>query len=327
MNDQNQQNALSKCIRSKIIEAHDADEHAHNLTNWQQEYDQISRGAFYGNIMEFSLRNIQVFKEHTSQALNQKCKVWPDSIWLGISAEDGSVDNNSTNSKGIRINGLPVEHNTIMCRPGNHEFELTTPEAFDIFGIVVNRAALLEVAAIHGVTLNWQELNKHCRLNVPPKTLTALRFLLNRLLASQHSDTQKKLQHDVVMMALLEVLQKETPNQTINQSYQHRKTVVDTARQYLSRHTNNPVTMTELCEVTNVSRRTLQYSFETIMGISPLQYLRMSRLNAVRRALQHAVGEQTIADIAAQWGFWHLSQFSHDYKHLFGKLPSECFKC
>jgi len=30
-----------------------------------------------------------------------------------------------------------------------------------------------------------------------------------------------------------------------------------------------------------------------------------------------------LSDIAARWGFWHLSHFAADYKSMFGELPSE----
>lgn len=76
--------------------------------------------------------------------------------------------------------------------------------------------------------------------------------------------------------------------------------------------------MEELCQLTHVSRRTLQYSFTTILGISPLQFLRLTRLNRVRRALRAASPEQSVTDIATYWGFWHLGQFAHDYKQQFG---------
>ena len=31
-------------------------------------------------------------------------------------------------------------------------------------------------------------------------------------------------------------------------------------------------------------------------------------------------------DVAARWGFWHLSQFAVDYKKLFGELPSRTLR-
>ncbi len=295
-------------------EAYDADVHANNLTNWQQEYDQTSRGSFYGRIVELPFDGLQVFCEHTSQALQQKCLVWPDSVWLGIPL---------AGQEESRINGLTIRSDTIMCRPGNCEFELTTPQHYDLYGLVVERAALVDMAAIHGVDLNWKELTDHGRLGVPSKTLDDIRFLLERLLSPHNSATPPRIQRDIVMMALLEVLSVETPRPAKTPSYYHRKKVVDSARQFLDHHLDEPVTVTQLCEVANVSRRSLQYSFESILGISPIQYLRISRLNGVRRNLVAARQGQSVSDIAAQWGFWHLSQFAKDYKQLFGESPSQ----
>lgn len=298
----------------RISEAYDADLHAGNLTNWQQEYDQTSRGGFYGRIVELPFDGLQVFCEHTSQALQQKCVVWPDSVWLGIPLAD---------QEESRINGLTIRPDTIMCRPGDYDFQLSTPQNYDLYGLVVDKVTLTDMASIHDVDINWKELTEYGRLGVPDKTLAEVRFLLARLLSVQNKETPPRLQQDIVMMALLEVLKVETPKPAKTQSYVHRKKVVDCARQFLDHHLDEPVTVTQLCEMTNVSRRTLQYSFESILGISPIQYLRISRLNGVRRSLVQAQHGQAVSDIAAQWGFWHLSQFAKDYKQLFGETPSK----
>lgn len=305
-------NAASESARC-TTEAQDADKHAHNLTNWQQEYDQISGGAFYGRLDELRLEDMQLFKEHTNQALRQQCKVWPDGLWLGIPAKD----------REGRINGQAVEHCNVLCRPGGCDFELITPERFDIFGIVINRNALLRTAQIQGVSLCEQTLLEHPRLCIPPETLAAIRYLMARLINPDAAPTLARLQRELVMMSLMELLQKEAPDRRISPSYSRRKTVVDKVKQYLAAHADTPLTMTGLCELTCVSRRTLQYSFESIMGISPLQFLRMARLNNVRRALSAADLHQPIADIAAYWGFWHGGQFAKDYRQLFGETPSE----
>lgn len=307
-------NAPNESASVRIMEARDADLHASNLTNWQQEYDQTSRGSFYGSIVELPFEGLQVFREHTSQALQQKCVVWPDSVWLGIPL---------ARQEESRINGLTVRPNNIMCRPGGCEFELTTPQDYDLYGLVVDQNALMKMARIHGVDLSWKELTEYGRLSVPDKTLEEVRFLLARLLSSHNSETPPRLQQDIVMMALLEILKVETPQPAKTQSYHHRKTVVDCARRFITENLDTPVTVTQLCEVANVSRRTLQYSFESILGISPIQYLRISRLNGVRRDLIHAKEGQAVSDVAARWGFWHLSQFAKDYRQLFGERPSE----
>lgn len=303
--------------------SHDAHEHAHNLTDWQQHYDQISAGEFYGQIIERPFEDLQVFKEHTSQALSQSCLVWPDSIWLGISPQLQGKQNQS------KINGLSLNSNDIMCRPGNIEFELTTPDAFDIYGLVISRDKLLNQANKQGVELNWQDILHNERLSIPDNTLSAINFLLARLLNHNATDshgTPDHLTQDLIHMGLLEIFSKESPNQTVHTSYQHRKSIVDRARDYLHQHHERAITLSELCEACHTSRRTLQNSFESILGLSPIQYLRYTRLNGVRRDLKQAKTGETIGDIAARWGFWHLGQFAKDYKNVFGELPKETLK-
>jgi len=84
----------------------------------------------------------------------------------------------------------------------------------------------------------------------------------------------------------------------------------------------------DLCIELGVSRRTLQYSFQDVLNLNPVKFLRAIRLNAVRRALKSADanGRETVADVAARWGFWHLSHFAAEYKAMFDELPSETLK-
>ena len=93
-------------------------------------------------------------------------------------------------------------------------------------------------------------------------------------------------------------------------------------------HIDEAITVADLCIELGVSRRTLQYSFQDVLDLNPVKFLRAIRLNAVRRALKAADQRSgaTVADIAARWGFWHLSHFSAEYKAMFGELPSETLK-
>jgi AraC family ethanolamine operon transcriptional activator len=79
-----------------------------------------------------------------------------------------------------------------------------------------------------------------------------------------------------------------------------------------------------MCERLFVSRRTLQYCFEDVLNLSPIQYLRLIRLNGARRSLRAlSSAPASVRDVASDWGFWHFSQFSSDYRKLFGQCPSE----
>lgn len=82
--------------------------------------------------------------------------------------------------------------------------------------------------------------------------------------------------------------------------------------------------LSELCAAACVSERTLQYAFHDIMGMSPLTYLHRLRLHRARDELRKATsGSTTVTDVALNWGFWHLGEFSRTYKNCFGELPSK----
>jgi AraC family ethanolamine operon transcriptional activator len=84
------------------------------------------------------------------------------------------------------------------------------------------------------------------------------------------------------------------------------------------------LTMSELCTTIGASRRCLENIFMEAFDVSPYQYVRTMRLNAIRRALLSEENAGiSIGDIASRWGVWHLSRFAADYRSLFGELPSE----
>lgn len=299
-------------------ESQDANEQAHQLTRWQQEYTQLSGGRFYGCLDELVLEQVQVFQEFTNQALYQQCQIDKDSLWLGIPARD----------QLCRINGQAVQANRIMCRSGDEHFELMTPDSFAIYGLVVNRAALQQVAALQGLPLAVDRLVQQPLLLLPEGVLTQLRSLLDLWLAHQPQPQPQaaRLQQDFIQTMVLQILQQEQPDDApvgmTRQAQIHRQAVVRKVQSYVESHPQEVLTITQACAIAHVSRRTLQYSFESVLGVSPLQFLRCQRLNQVRRALLTGDAEQTVADTAARWGFWHAGQFGKDYKALFAEPPS-----
>jgi AraC family ethanolamine operon transcriptional activator len=82
-------------------------------------------------------------------------------------------------------------------------------------------------------------------------------------------------------------------------------------------------TVPQICTVANVSERTLQYAFRRYVGMTPLTYLRICRLNSVRRELRASNPDATVTAVALRYGFLHLGRFASDYHKLFGELPSQ----
>jgi AraC-like DNA-binding protein len=85
--------------------------------------------------------------------------------------------------------------------------------------------------------------------------------------------------------------------------------------------------LSELCATAKVGERTLQYAFQDIMGMSPLTYLNRLRLHRARDELRKAnSASTTVTDVAMNWGFWQLGEFSRAYRNCFDEMPSDTLK-
>ncbi|WP_160115514.1 helix-turn-helix domain-containing protein [Marinobacterium lutimaris] len=290
----------------------DLNEQAGGITDWQQEYDQISAGAFHGSIEECHIGALQVFREHTSKTLRQTCEVWQDAIWVGIPVV----------REGFRINGEAPESCDLLWRRGQDAFELMTPDNSNILSIAVHEQSLLQQAEAQGIAIQLPQIGGNPRIQVDPRQIEEMGVLINRVISASAGSIDRSIHEDLVMQTLLNVLHDAKINDRVTPSHAHRKAVVKRVREHVAKTGSLPVTLTELCEIACVSRRTLQYSFESILGINPKLYLRTNRLNQVRRRLSSSETE-SVSDAAAHYGFYHLSQFATDYKRLFGELPSQ----
>ena len=298
----------------RTVEAFDADEHAHNLTDWEQSYDQITQGRFHGTLTELQLPQMQVFREDTSLAVRQSCCVWPDTFWFGLPEQSGQT----------RINGRLAGEQTIMVRPGHCEFELVTPSDYVIYGIVIRRHALVQAAEQSSSQIDWAQLASAEVMQVDSSARTSLLQTLAVLLQNDGGCTDPDWRQQVLLNALLALLDTGAVDSAVSSSFQRRQRIVAKARELVLAHHDQALTVPQLCEQLFVSRRTLQYCFEDVLGMSPMQYLRLIRLNGARRHLRQAPAKSlTVQDVAADWGFWHFSQFSSDYRKLFGHSPSQ----
>ena len=95
----------------------------------------------------------------------------------------------------------------------------------------------------------------------------------------------------------------------------------------MSANLEKPLTLKQLAEDLESSSATLSRAFQELFGMSPMRYLKVRRLNAVRQHLKANDPESCfIATLASQFGFYHQSHFTKDYKAMFGELPSETLR-
>lgn len=81
-----------------------------------------------------------------------------------------------------------------------------------------------------------------------------------------------------------------------------------------------------IAAASGVSERTLLRAFQSILGMGPAHYLKLRKLNAVRRFIvKFASRDQTITALLAAHGVTEFGRFAGEYKRIFGEKPSETF--
>ena len=291
--------------------SNDANHQADNLINWQQEYDQLSSGGFIGVINEINFPHLHVFREDTNRKLRQQCRVEDGGLWLGLSA----------NNKNCRINSEQSTQHQFLCRPGSQDFELLTPEDFSIFGIVLHSTLFSECIVNSEDTYLAQSINSLWLENIPSHVLNAFYQYLSILLQPT-CRWSRSTQEAILQDAVIDLLNQAQYSPAITVGIHQRQLIMKRVNQYLTEsRLKSPVTINEICEAVHVSRRTLQYTFTHCCDISPKQYIKTTRLNQVRRALLNSENIKAVGEVAFEHGFFHLGQFSQDYKRLFGETP------
>lgn len=95
------------------------------------------------------------------------------------------------------------------------------------------------------------------------------------------------------------------------------------AQTYMREHMADAVPVAMVASHCGVSVRRLQALFQDECGQSPLQWLRIQRLLAVRQALAQADDDPKVGETALRFGFTHLGEFSRAYREAFGETPQQ----
>ena len=106
-------------------------------------------------------------------------------------------------------------------------------------------------------------------------------------------------------------------------SVRQHQAILRRFRTLIEANADNPLYLPEICTALGVSVRTLQRCCHEQLGVSPLRYLWLRRMNMARRALTTSSPDHdTVTTIASRYGFWELGRFATAYRALFGEAPS-----
>ncbi|MDB6084150.1 MAG: transcriptional regulator, AraC family [Gammaproteobacteria bacterium] len=294
----------------------DIDVQAAQLHGYGQQYQQLSRGRFEGRFRSFRLGDdLGIHFEMANRALAQSawtpsgryaaCVLGEASPPCALNAGDFSQTDVVLCPEGKCIEGQTAAGMSICCIDIAYEL---LPDAGDSMRTTevlrdARRSGQLRELVRSGLTA-FSALDSLSSYPAAVKSFkSSLADLLWEMAAQSRSNGARRTSHHATARTL------------------H---IFRRAREYIHHGLADGIAVVELCAEVGVSRRSLEYVFQSVIGMGPSSYVRVLQLNHIRRdLLTEASREVSIGVIAARRGVWHWSRFSRHYRLLFGELPSQ----
>lgn len=313
-----QESDHSKQIRS--ISTSNIEELAQFQIHKNRRYTQLQSGCLNADYMEVNLGDVQLFRE--TLTAGARIEATPSAVFLPFAAiaPQSGVSNYC---------GRKVADNTLIQATGG-AWDICFSDQLDYVCAAFDREILsTNVEQLIGKNMPIEWLESKAALIKPYQhqcyaqgVATVLQTVQSRPEILENSSLQRMLSAAILKLTLDALMSVTEYSKAKLQSrrLQGVRRVID----YLQAHAASLPTMTELCKIAYLSERSLEYGFREYLGVTPVRYLRLVRLNGARRELLASTPKTNkVIDIALGWGFLELGRFAGEYRQLFHELPSE----
>jgi AraC family transcriptional regulator, ethanolamine operon transcriptional activator len=319
-----EENARAHRFCAARREVTDAWQHSQSATDWSHLFEQLSPGPFNGSTHETWLGPVQIIHERLDQAFSYHGRSWEGSrVFVALLPaagdlyfDDRLMPENLLVTYKWDAAGRAAGNGRVECVFVAVDEQFFARYAEQVLGhrLVSDVRHPLVLSAEPAVVARFRNT-----------VLTLLQQVEQEpvLLSNEHS---RRYLQDHVLRMLLGVV--APSGQCVDRLPRPstRAYIVDRAVEFMDARLSQPVVPADICKALRVSPRTLRYSFEEIVGVSPMRYLLARRLNAARRDLMQQGAIGTVEEVAVRWGFWHMSRFAQFYRLTFGERPSETWR-
>jgi len=251
---------------------------------------------------------------------------------LGCTPDDLCTISYCTSVPGFRFSDIGPQPPTppsclpdLYFLPERTEFDILVPAGAETVYCTVSQSDLLERLRVLDPA-RWSATPDHIRL-LSSDGYTAFASGASRILDGPGSACIPSAQHSTDWIAqILSASQPCDQSRVGRLAVARAMRIAGQARDFADAQFKVDIlpSVVDICAAIGVSERSLQYAFGRYVGMSPLNYLRLCRLNRARHALRAPVNPGvTVTDTALHYGFTHLGRFAGDYRRLFGESPSQ----
>jgi AraC family ethanolamine operon transcriptional activator len=303
------------------IATRDVDHHGRAAMGFQHVYEQVERGPFSGCVTDLALGPVRLLRDQVDNPI----------AYRGVVRQGPLVFFSFLPSRGgSYCNGRPIDSNVVIKLPRDFTLHAFCDGPTDSIAVSIDPDFLAaRTNALVDAALTAADLQQTFHV---AEAETVARFQSCALDLLRTVAIEPALAEDPawraaatnrVLEVLLEVIRigMSAPNRLPPPST--RAYIVSKAVEYMHAHLTEPPLIARICKEVRVCPRTLRYSFEEIVGVSPAHYLLTLRLSGVRRELLAGGGAAGIYRIAQRYSFRQMSRFAAFYRQAFGELPSE----
>ena len=298
----------------------DFEAYCESARHWDLDYYQLDRGAFSSERLLFGNASTIFSNAKLGRRMLQKGATPSGLITFGVLANPDI---------SIHWRNHDICGDKLLIFPPSGELHSVTQSDFDVFALSLSEETLdrtchsLELPDFSKLVGGNEVFNCH------PKSMLQLRQWLQKTALGLTSSTPvagsnmliQQLEEELARRLVTTLAEIREP--ALKPTMRRRDTALKIAVDFIV-ESDSPVTsIQELCAITQVSERTLEYAFRERFGLSPKTFTLTHRLNNVRKILTYSDPDiDRIYEIAGRHGFFHMGQFSSDYKRLFAEQPS-----
>ena len=290
----------------------DNDELRETIKGWDLDFKQIDNGDFKFTLKQSANENYNLLLADCNRVLDQKGASPKNMKTFALLSKDSSE---------VFWLGKDFLPGDLALYPDSQELDAFSKSGFKVFVISLkeeifeNTVETLKISnedifsGKHNIfrlnNLNYQLLN-----DVFNSSLNGYDYNLNSLGKNYFAEL------------LLDVISGNDNKKT--DKYNLRLKAINEVREQLHSEPQKNYTIHDLCLLTGVSKRTLQYAFLEFCSVPPLTYIRNYKLNIAYNLIKNT--DQNISEIAFSLGFKHLGYFSFYFKRVFGQSPIQIKK-
>jgi len=303
----------------------DFDEFNELVGEWDLDYRQLKRGPSATELKQLVSPAWTVGRVRTNRSAFQQGSAPPGMrsfALLGAAAAESDWCGGS------------FRPDTVAIFARDRDFRCVSPAGFDVYALSFTEFELARASRRLGLPDISDDLKPHDEIRmVDPVKVITLRRLADEALAKYCSvgmsllpvDRAQESARERICDQLVLVLVSAEPTR---QRPSWRKLTATTSKtlDYIEEHLADGITVRDVADATQTSRRTLENAFRSQFDMSPKSFINEQRLILVRRELLRVTPGQKVSDAANAWGYWHMGQFARDYRKLFSELPSETLR-